>query len=255
LPADFDRGCGRTVVLVPGVQGRWEWMRSALDALARGGRAISYSLRTIAGSPVAALEEFAVQLDMVLDRAGVTSAAIAGVSFGGLIAIHYAATRPRRTNALIVVSTPGPAWKPSSSQAKYISRPWLSAPVFMAAAPLRLWPEIAAAIPDRRARARFAAAQAARVLTSFPFPHAMAARARLAAELDVAADCRRVSAPALVISGAPSLDRVVAVESTREYLQLLPGAQYAMMERTGHLGLITRPELFAQIVTDFVSRC
>lgn len=255
MASDFDRGAGRPLVLVPGVQGRWEWMRPALDALAQRCRAISYSLRRVTENPAAALEQFAVQLDAVLDRAGVTSAAIAGVSFGGLIAIHYAATRPRRTSAVIIVSTPAPSWKPSSGQARYIRRPWLSAPVFIAAAPLRLWPEIAAAIPDRRARARFALAQTARVLTSFPLPHAMAARARLAGEIDLAAECPRVSAPSLVITGAPSLDRVVPVESTREYLRLLPGAQYAMMERTGHLGLVTRPELFAGIAAGFAKRC
>ena len=32
-----DEGAGTPVVLVPGVQGRWEWMKPTVDALARTG--------------------------------------------------------------------------------------------------------------------------------------------------------------------------------------------------------------------------
>ena len=40
----FDRGSGPPVVVVPGLQGRWEWVRPALDDSRRRCRAISYSL-------------------------------------------------------------------------------------------------------------------------------------------------------------------------------------------------------------------
>jgi hypothetical protein len=39
-----DRGNGVPVVLVPGIQGRWEWMAPAVDALASRCRVITFSL-------------------------------------------------------------------------------------------------------------------------------------------------------------------------------------------------------------------
>ncbi|MGH9408948.1 MAG: alpha/beta fold hydrolase [Vicinamibacterales bacterium] len=250
--AGFDQGTGPPVIVIPGVQGRWEWMRPAVDALAARCRTVSYSLRRADADPPRAIEELAIQLDRVLDRAGLASTAVLGVSFGGLVAAHYAASRPHRTRALIIASAPGPAWRPADDQRRYIRRPWLSAPAFGALAPMRLWPEIVAAISAPGARARFCTMQTARVCAAPAHPPAMAARATLAAEIDLSADCRRVAAPTLVLTGEPALDRVVPVESTREYLALIPGAQYAMMERTGHLGLVTRPDQFAQIVCNFV---
>ena len=40
----IDRGNGTPIVLIPGLQGRWEWMRPAVDALARHHRVITFSL-------------------------------------------------------------------------------------------------------------------------------------------------------------------------------------------------------------------
>jgi 3-oxoadipate enol-lactonase len=75
---------------------------------------------------------------------------------------------------------------------------------------------------------------------------------RSAAEVDFDAACRCVRAPALIVSGEEALDRVVPVASTKSYAELLPQAQYRMIERTGHMGSLTQPDRFADIVTGFV---
>ena len=252
LNATFDRGVGPAIIVIPGVQGRWEWMRPALDALARRCRAISYSLGRVSRDPREAFKQLAGQVDRVLDRAGVETAEVLGVSFGGLIAAHYAAIRPQRVNTLIVASSPSPRWRPSEAQARSMRRPWLSAPGFMALASLQALREMTEAIPGRGAQLHFCARQAVRIAAAPVLPSAMAARARLLGGLDLSTECRQIVAPTLVITGTPDLDRVVAVASTREYLTLIPGARYAMMEKTGHLGLVTKPERFAQLVGDFV---
>src|SRR5437899_5150922 len=95
----FDEGSGPPIVMIPGVQGRWEWMRPALRALAARCRVISYSL-----GAAKTFDDLVAQVDNALDDRGVRAAAICGVSFGGLIAMKFAATRPERTTALIVVS-------------------------------------------------------------------------------------------------------------------------------------------------------
>jgi pimeloyl-ACP methyl ester carboxylesterase len=57
--------------------------------------------------------------------------------------------------------------------------------------------------------------------------------------------------PALIITGQAELDRVVPVALTRDYLRLWPHATSATIERSGHLGPITRPQQFAELVARF----
>ena len=66
--------------------------------------------------------------------------------------------------------------------------------------------------------------------------------------------CQAVEAPTLVITGEEALDRVVPVTSSLEYLDLIAEAQHVTLERTGHIGLLSRPQTFATIVTDFIGR-
>ena len=244
----FDHGEGTPVVVIPGLQGRWEWMGPALRALAWRHRTISYSL-----AKPRRFDDLVDQLDAVLDKADLESAVICGVSFGGLVALRYAALRPQRTQALIVVSTPPPSWRPTAQQARYLARPWLSTPAFVATAPARLWPEIEAAIDSPLARAGFAVSHVARIVSAPAVPAAMAARIGLMSEVDWCADCGRVHAPTLIVTGEEPLDRVVPASGTREYARLISGARSATLSRTGHIGLVTQPDRFARIVSDFVN--
>jgi len=84
-------------------------------------------------------------------------------------------------------------------------------------------------------------------------PAQMAELMKLNPGIELRGDCARVRARALVISGAPDLDRVVPASSTREFVQLFRDAEYAMMDRTGHIGLVTQPEQFARLVGEFVN--
>ena len=253
----FDRGSGPPLVVIPGVQGRWEWMQPALVALSRSCRTISYSLCGDFGSgsrpdPGLGFDNYLRQLDAVVDRAGVARPAICGVSYGGWIALRYAALRPDRVSALILVSAPAPGWTPSSRQRRYLAAPLLSAPVFVVAAPFRIWPEIRQALPVWRPRLRFLVTHGCRVAAAPMIPPLMAARVREVQALDFHADCRRVRAPALIVTGEPGLDSVVPVEVTQRYRTLIPGSRYEMMEGTGHLGLVTQPDRFANLVSRFV---
>ena len=244
----FDEGSGPLVVVIPGVQGRWEWMRPALRALSARCRVISYSL-----GAAKTFDDLVAQVDGALDERGVRASAICGVSFGGLIATKFAATRPGRTTALIVVSTPSPSWEPSAAQARYLDSPWLSTPAFLVTSPGRMWPEIAAAIDGWPSRLRFCAEHVARILAAPIVPAEMAWRMRLHPGAGLGAECANIRARTLVITGEPGLDRIVPVGSTREFVRLCRSAEYAMMDRTGHIGLVTQPDRFARIVGEFVN--
>ena len=253
----LDQGHGPPLVVIPGVQGRWEWLRPALDALARNHRVISYTLAGDFGSgvrydPALGFDNYVNQLDQVYRGAGLEQASLCGISYGGLIAMKYAAIMPRRVTSLVIVSSPAPGWTPTPQQQRFVRRPWVSAPLFVLTAPRRLFPEIRAAYPSWAARLGFSAVHAARVLAAPMIPSLMAGRVRLQQSLDFAPDCARVTAPTLVITGEEQLDRVVPAAVTRRYAQLIPGARLATIERTGHLGTVTRPDRFAELVGEHV---
>jgi pimeloyl-ACP methyl ester carboxylesterase len=56
------------------------------------------------------------------------------------------------------------------------------------------------------------------------------------------------------VTGERALDRSVPVDGSLQYLSLIPGARHVVIERTGHLGTITRPEIFAAQVREFLDR-
>ena len=68
------------------------------------------------------------ELEETRERAGLARVAVCGVSFGGLIALRYAAARPDQVSALIIVSAPGPSWRPDARVARYVHHPVLLAP-------------------------------------------------------------------------------------------------------------------------------
>ena len=79
----------------------------------------------------------------------------------------------------------------------------------------------------------------------------MSQRAQLAARESFASDCACVSAPTLVITGERDLDRVVKYDETMDYVSLIEGARFQLLERTGHLGIVSAPDRFAAIVSRF----
>jgi 3-oxoadipate enol-lactonase len=255
----FDQGTGTPLVIVQPLQGRWEWTRELLRDLARHYRVISYSLSGDLGSgqrmdPQAGFDGFVRQLEDVIDGAGITGrAALCGISFGGVVAARYAARHPDRVSRLIVASSPGPGWKPNPAQEGYVARPWLTLPAFGMAALSRAGHEVAAALPDWPGRLMFFARYGVRAVRFPAMPHLMARRVRLMQDLDLAGDCARISAPTLVITGEPGLDLVVPVDSTKRYAELIANARLELMDRTGHLGVLTQPARFARLVKEFVN--
>ncbi|MEO6224117.1 MAG: alpha/beta hydrolase, partial [Vicinamibacterales bacterium] len=193
-----DKGHGSPIVVVPSLQGRWEYLRPAIEALARSHRVITFSLGKARN-----LDVLVEQVEAALDSRGIERAAICGVSFGGRVALRFAARRPERTSALVLVSVPGPAFRMKRSHRVYARYPRLFAPLFFAAMPKRIWAEITTAIPGSRARLAFAGSQLRTALRAPLSPSQMGMRARLIDGVDTAVDCASVVAPTLIISGEP----------------------------------------------------
>ena len=253
-----DRGSGVPVVLVPGIQGRWEWMAPAVEALAARCRVITFSL---ADEPSAAwpargigFDAYVEQIGQALDALRLQRAVICGVSYGGLVAAAFLRRYPERVAGLVLVSAIPPSWAPDARARFFMRRPRLLLPLFLLV--------VAAAAPGDRRRVRRLVAGRRRVAPagragarafSGARPHGAPGHAHRRrgggrAGASPRADAGRSRA-------RPALDRVVPTALTAEYTRIWPHAAAVTLARTGHLGLVTRPEAFAEAVVPFAETC
>jgi pimeloyl-ACP methyl ester carboxylesterase len=252
----IDRGRGTPVVLIPGIQGRWEWLKPTVEALAERCRVLTFSL---ADEPTAgmagddgSLDAYVDQVRQALDQAGVERAAICGMSYGGLVAAAFAARHPERVTALVLASALPPSWRLNARVKFYLRAPRLLSPVFCAAS-VRLYREIAAAAGGYCSGLATAMRMGARAIRHPFHPVRMARRASRAPSLSDS-ELSHVRVPVLVVTGDDALDQVVPPRLTMEYVRRWPQAKHAVLARTGHLGVVTKAGEFAALVAPFAEQ-
>ena len=254
----IDRGSGEPIVVIPGVQGRWEWMKPGIEALAKRGRVITFSL---ADEPSSAADfddatgfwNYVEQVRNALQQSGIDKAAICGVSYGGLIAAAFAARFPGHATSLILASALPPSWRPDARVSFFLRAPWLLTPLFCLGS-VRLYREFATAGDTWWSGVTSACRAGVNVLLHMFHPARMARRVHLLSSVfGIEAELPRVKVPILIVTGEESLERVVSPRITHEYLAIWPHARVETLARTGHLGMITRPDEFAALVSTFVS--
>ena len=106
-------------------------MRPAVEALAEHCRVLTFSpgRRADGGhvfDPALGFDNFIVQVDRVLTERGVSVRRSAACRTGASIAARYAALRPERVRALVLVSALAPGWTPDARVSFYLRAPWLS---------------------------------------------------------------------------------------------------------------------------------
>jgi 3-oxoadipate enol-lactonase len=255
-PEVINRWSGQTVLVLPGIQGRWEWHAPAITALARQCRVLSFSYadETAPGAPARAAscaDRYCAQARDVILRTG-GPVTLCGISYGGLIAALVAARHPELVRALVLASALPPDWRPSGRVRWYLRAPRLLTPLFLIAS-LRMWTEIRAASPTLWHALTTSFSHTRRVLRHMFRPTRMAQRARDLADAHYEGEVATVRIPTLVVVGDPLLDRVVRVSDTLRYCELLPHARVANLTGTGHIGSVTKPEAFATLVAQFAA--
>jgi pimeloyl-ACP methyl ester carboxylesterase len=226
----FEHGHGAPIVLVPGLPGPWRFIAPAVHAAASHHRVLTMSL-----GPECTLDSDVERIRVALDERRIDKATVCGISLGGLVALRFAATYPSRTQALVLVSTPGPGATLSARYRLYARWPRLLGVLFLLETPYQLRHELGWSL--------------LKMLWGQPVSFAkIAKRARLIESTDIAADCARVQAPTIVVTGEAAFDHVVPVESTLRFLDAIPGARHIEMKGTGHLGSVTHAQEFARIV-------
>ena len=248
------RGVGYPVVLIPGIQGRWEWMQPTVNALQAGHRVITFSLQELRPGRDAKgdFADWTMAIDEALDRSRERQVSLIGVSFGGLIAARYAARRPERVTSLILASTPSPSWKPAADDEFCMRMPYLSLPYFAGRALARLGPELMQARDNWPLRLQFLREHVVRGLKAPIEPRLMAQWAREFMRYDLVADCEQITAPTLIVTGESKLDKVVPVYDSKKFLTLIHGSTHQILPNTGHLGAISKPYRFSEMAGQFI---
>jgi proline iminopeptidase len=72
-----------------------------------------------------------------------------------------------------------------------------------------------------------------------------------AAGFDARGDLARICVPSLVVAGAHDL---LPPGRVREMADRIPGAEFAVFDRSGHFAPVEEPEAFADVVCDFLDR-
>jgi pimeloyl-ACP methyl ester carboxylesterase len=257
VPRIIERGDGRPIVVVPGIQGRYEWGLPTVSALASLGRVVTFSLADeptsgFAWSDSEGFENYVRQLEAVIGVTCATPPVLVGVSYGGLIAAEFAARHPGRISSLVIASSPPPSWHLPERALRYLKAPRLMAPLFWLGAPLRAYPELKAALPSVRERWHFVFDHGRRIVAAPASSARMVRRLRWLETARFSLD-HRIDVPALIVTGEPDLERVVPPADTLKFRAWLPEARVVTLAHTGHNGCVTRARDFAAAVAGLVA--
>lgn len=166
------------------------------------------------------IHDLALHYDDTLDALGLSSAVVAGHSFGAMIGAEIAAHVPKRVARLVLASPLG-LWDDAHPVADLFGIPAAQQPTLLYADPANA-PGANAASPDIEAVIALARGMATVARFLWPIPDRGLAR-RL----------HRVRAPALVVHGAE--DRFVPAFYADAFVARLPDARRVIIPRAGHM--------------------
>ncbi|MEU8241931.1 alpha/beta hydrolase [Actinoplanes missouriensis] len=262
-------GSGPAVILLHStVCDRRMWDPQIPALTAAGYRVVRCDLRGFGDSPIPAGVEWDNATDVadLLDTLGISRTAVIGASGGGRVALEFAARRPERITALVLLCTalrghePGPALRAFGDREDAL----LEAGDIDGATELNvdLWLGPEAGENQRhlvRQMQRHAfdvqlAAEEAEAADrpESATPHAPAAEQAQPAEPPTTTepDLSMITAPALLVSGAhdlPDFHEIAAHLATR-----LPHARHEELPWAGHLPSLERPDLTNPLLIDFL---
>jgi 3-oxoadipate enol-lactonase len=184
----------------------------------------------------------------VLDHAKIASAAVFGLSLGGMVAQKFALLYPERASKLVLGCTRagGGSGRPTSLLTVMRLGAALALPEARAlahTASVVLAPEFLAKNPDVVAEwQRIAREQPTR-------RRGYLGQIGAALRHDASRELGRLRVPTLVVSG--DADRLIDVENSQELARLIPGARLEILKGAGHDLPVERPKELAALLTEF----
>ena len=241
-------GDGPPLVLVPGMAGGFELLGPLARLLADHYRVISYQLRgednCFALRRPFDLQDLVGDLAELLDWLCLENPTILGVSFGGILALEFAARYPHRLDRLVVQ---GVGARFEQGLIQQIASTVLNRFPLPADNPFvnQFFNLLFGSRQDNAALVEFVTRQVWQTDQSV-----MAHRFRLVESFNMDAKLRKIRVPALVLAG--ERDVLVSPRSLARLCDGLRDAHFTRLPGCGHLAFVTRPELVAAHVHDFL---
>jgi pimeloyl-ACP methyl ester carboxylesterase len=251
-----EAGQGDPVVLIHGWNGSTFNMRYTIPELAQRYRVIAVDLLGYGYSARPADGDYSIggQVEFVrkvMDRLGVSRAALLGHSMGGAIAIQFALRYPERVERLVLVSS-------ATVREMQRARNWglLVRPLLPSIAPMFVRESVV--LRALRHVVHDPALLTPEMVEGHYRPLRMKGHMRAASKQlsdrrrDQPFDAREICQPALVLWGEH--DRVVPLSTGLELAEQIPNAQLAIIRSAGHLAHEEQPEECNRLLLEFLGR-
>jgi 3-oxoadipate enol-lactonase len=223
----------------------WEGVVGRLAAAGYG--ALRYDLRghglSDLGAPPKLIADHVADALGLMDAFGLRSAAVCGVSVGGVIALGLAQAAPPRVERLVLSNTGAKIGTPEMWNPR-IAAVEQGGVAAVTEAVLARW------FPDKLRAADAPEVALARNMLSRTLPAGYVATCVALRDSDLTEAAKGVTVPALCVAG--SEDGSTPPSLVRTLSGLVPGAEYAEIEGAGHLPCLQTPEVFAERVLAFL---
>ena len=257
LPSHRIEGRGEPVVLLNGgLMTMSSWDRIA-RALADGFRVIRFDFRGQLCSPdrpPADLAGHAEDLAALLDHLEIERAHVIGTSFGGLVGLVFAATRPERTRSLVAATVSDVATGPFREGVSSLRKACEG--VVLGGDPGSLFDTMTPTFysPDWRLRNETELALRREQFTTLPLAWFQGIADLLVAleDFDLGPLLPAIACPTLVL--AAEKDDIMAPERTRALASGIRGALLEVLDGAGHALVVEDPERFASRCLAFLRR-
>jgi 3-oxoadipate enol-lactonase len=189
------------------------------------------------------LADLSADLFELSAQLGIARAVVCGLSLGGLVAQHFALTRPERVRALCLAGTAARIGSPELWQGR-MAQVTSGGMAAIAAGVVERWFG-----PAFRARAPGAVRGYQTMLERMPAQGYVATMHALATA-DLSPSVQRIVAPTLVVAG--ELDVATPPDVVQGLAALIPGARFELLAGAGHLMCIDESLAFAQVLLRFL---
>ena len=242
------RGRGEPLLLVTGFAISAAVFEPVLDAYAARWDCITYDNRGAGRSPAplrpTSMPELAADAAALLDRLGLESAHVYGVSMGGMIAQELAIRFPERVRGLVLgATTPGGprAVRPTLGELRSLAgalradrAAHLFSPAFRAEHPEEV----------RRLLALF--------VRHRPSPQGLLSQGLATVYHDTVSRLAGIEAPTLVLHG--DQDAMAPLANARLLAERIPDAELALLPGAGHAYALEQPERSLALLEDWMDR-
>jgi pimeloyl-ACP methyl ester carboxylesterase len=250
-----DHGAGLPVIFLhafPLNKSMWDGdIQALLSEAANRFRLVSLDWRGFGESEIAddvsTMELFADDVAGLMDALGIQKAILCGLSMGGYAAFAFLRKYPQRLAGLILADTrPGADTAEARANRENVAR-LAETEGAEAIANLQL-PRL---ISDYTRQHHPEVEIRVRQMINAATPRGIAAASRgMAQRLDSMDLLASIACPTLVIVGEQ--DGLTPPDVAREYAAQIPGAQFALIPRAGHLSNLEQPEAFFSAIHTFL---